>query len=387
MRKSLVFVTLFLAFAVVLSGQKIFRDIYSFNNGTLVLSGTGDPEGSVTAPIASIYLRTSNGKWYRKKTGSGNTGWEQSGPVYFSATDRLLCRDTSGAGDAEECTASNVLDMLGATRGSVLYRGASGWTILTPGALNECFKSGGVGADPVYGNCLSGDGGGDVTAASSFANDNRLIRSDGSGKGVQASGITIDDSDNITGGKYDVEGSGNDFKYTAAEKYVFATCDSGTIASLAMSTFSAATKPTAGCTLGSNLVHPYAEMPDSNGEFHLSLDAPIAPGFNSAVADFYIWWSTSATSGDMVGQFQWTCTGDNEALSDTWETAATVTDTAKANANRLNLASITSVTLSTCGNDEMMSLRFMRDRSHASDSISGATVRFYTGWGIYRVTR
>lgn len=42
-------------------------------------------------------------------------------------------------------------------------------------------------------------GTGDVTAASSFANDNRLIRSDGTGKGVQASGITIDDSNNISG--------------------------------------------------------------------------------------------------------------------------------------------------------------------------------------------
>jgi hypothetical protein len=42
-------------------------------------------------------------------------------------------------------------------------------------------------------------GTGDVTAAAAFANDNRLIRSDGTGKGVQASGITIDDSNNVTG--------------------------------------------------------------------------------------------------------------------------------------------------------------------------------------------
>lgn len=42
-------------------------------------------------------------------------------------------------------------------------------------------------------------GSGDVTAASNFGTDNRLIRSDGTTKGVQASGITIDDSNNITG--------------------------------------------------------------------------------------------------------------------------------------------------------------------------------------------
>ncbi len=47
-----------------------------------------------------------------------------------------------------------------------------------------------------------GAGSGDVTAASAFANDNRLIRSDGTGKGVQASGITVSDADAISGGSW-----------------------------------------------------------------------------------------------------------------------------------------------------------------------------------------
>lgn len=42
-------------------------------------------------------------------------------------------------------------------------------------------------------------GSGDVTAASSFGTDNVLIRSDGTGKGVQHTGITADDSNNISG--------------------------------------------------------------------------------------------------------------------------------------------------------------------------------------------
>ena len=44
-----------------------------------------------------------------------------------------------------------------------------------------------------------GGGSGDVTAAANFGTDNRLIRSDGTGKGVQSSGIAIDDTDNISG--------------------------------------------------------------------------------------------------------------------------------------------------------------------------------------------
>lgn len=42
-------------------------------------------------------------------------------------------------------------------------------------------------------------GTGDVTAASAFATDNRLLRSDGTGKGAQASAITVDDSGNMSG--------------------------------------------------------------------------------------------------------------------------------------------------------------------------------------------
>lgn len=44
-----------------------------------------------------------------------------------------------------------------------------------------------------------GGGSGDVTAAANFGTDNRLIRSDGTGKGVQSSGIAIDDTNNISG--------------------------------------------------------------------------------------------------------------------------------------------------------------------------------------------
>lgn len=40
---------------------------------------------------------------------------------------------------------------------------------------------------------------GDVTAAASFNNDNRLLRSDGTGKGAQASGITVNDDDDLSG--------------------------------------------------------------------------------------------------------------------------------------------------------------------------------------------
>ena len=47
-------------------------------NGPLILSGSGTPEGAVSAPVGSLYMRSdgsTNTAIYRKETGTGNTGW------------------------------------------------------------------------------------------------------------------------------------------------------------------------------------------------------------------------------------------------------------------------------------------------------------------------
>jgi hypothetical protein len=45
---------------------------------TRVLSGTGTPEGAVTAPVGTLFLRTNGGAattLYVKESGAGATGW------------------------------------------------------------------------------------------------------------------------------------------------------------------------------------------------------------------------------------------------------------------------------------------------------------------------
>lgn len=54
-----------------------------------------------------------------------------------------------------------VLDAVGDTRGSILYRGAAGWAILTPGTSGHFLKSNGAGADPSYASAGGGGGGSD----------------------------------------------------------------------------------------------------------------------------------------------------------------------------------------------------------------------------------
>lgn len=74
-----------------------------------------------------------------------------------SATQRVLGRNSGGSGAIEEVTATQILDWIGSTRGSILYKGASGWAALTPGTSGYVLTSQGAGADPTY-TSVSGSG-------------------------------------------------------------------------------------------------------------------------------------------------------------------------------------------------------------------------------------
>lgn len=68
-----------------------------------------------------------------------------------SATARLLGRKTAGAGDAEELTLSEALDLIGsAAQGDVLYRGAAGWEKLAAGTARHVLQTGGAAANPSW---------------------------------------------------------------------------------------------------------------------------------------------------------------------------------------------------------------------------------------------
>lgn len=84
------------------------------------------------------------------------------------------------------------LTITGEVQGSVLYYNGVNWTQLPPGTAGNVLTTQGVGANPTW----SGAGTGDVTAALNLT-DNALVRGDGGAKGVQDSGILIDDSNNM----------------------------------------------------------------------------------------------------------------------------------------------------------------------------------------------
>jgi hypothetical protein len=68
-----------------------------------------------------------------------------------SATSRVLGRKGAGAGDAEECSLSEILDFVGsAAQGDILYRGASGWERLGAGTSGRFLRTNGAAANPSW---------------------------------------------------------------------------------------------------------------------------------------------------------------------------------------------------------------------------------------------
>lgn len=71
--------------------------------------------------------------------------------VTFANTSRILGRKTALGGAGEECTLSDVLDMIGsAAQGDILYRGSTGWAKLAAGTANYFLKTNGPNANPSW---------------------------------------------------------------------------------------------------------------------------------------------------------------------------------------------------------------------------------------------
>lgn len=66
------------------------------------------------------------------------------------ASGTLLANTTGAAAGPVATTPSALLDVIGTTRGSLSFRGASGWSILPPDVAGTVLTSNGPGSDPTY---------------------------------------------------------------------------------------------------------------------------------------------------------------------------------------------------------------------------------------------
>lgn len=175
----------------------------------------------------------------------------------------------------------------------------------------------------------------------------------------------------LTNKTIDVEGTGN--VITTTSQLSMAAAGGSVAAPILLADTVASLAPTPVCVAGSTnaaLIQCTANFPDSDGDF--SLQWPIfLPDDFTGTFDATFLWKAAATSGDVVWQLATVCRADGEINDAAYNTASTVTDTAKGTTLQLNTAAITGVTVTGCAASEKMTVYAMRNRTHASDTITG----------------
>lgn len=133
------------------------------SDGTALENKTPNTSAYITLPLSVANGGTGSATAADARTALGALS------KTISATQRVLGRNSSGAGDAEEVTLSQLLDWVGsAAQGDILYRGAASWARLAAGTAGQALLTQGAGANPQWGSAgLSAATQAEMEAASS----------------------------------------------------------------------------------------------------------------------------------------------------------------------------------------------------------------------------
>jgi hypothetical protein len=182
-----------------------------------------------------------------------------------------------------------------------------------------------------------------------------------------------EDTAAITNAILNVESTGNTLTTVAKANWATVGC-AGTTGTLLLDV-NATLAPTATCTAGSTnttLIQGYADFPDSDGDYSLQIPTFRLPSDLTGAVDLQLYWKAAATSGDVVWQVATMCTSDAEIEDVAWNAADAFTaDTAKGTTLQLNTASKTGITMTNCAAGDLLHMKILRNRTHASDTITG----------------
>ena len=188
--------------------------------------------------------------------------------------------------------------------------------------------------------------------------------------GVNQTIVTLAQAQTLTNKTLDAEGTGNVITIPKRLWFPAAGCNNATAGSVW--DLPASNPAVAACKTGTNTqmgVLDFADSSNLSAQSHLKL-----PSTWTGTVDANIKWMTTATSGNVVWQLSTICVADAETDDPAFNTASTVTDTAKGTTNQTNDASITTVTVTGCAAGELMHIKIQRDSAHASDTLA-ATAR------------
>ena len=175
----------------------------------------------------------------------------------------------------------------------------------------------------------------------------------------------------LTNKTLDVEGTGNVITTVSYIALPAAACQN-TTATLLWDT--PTTNPAvAACITATNTQKGVADFADGAASLAMQLTFPLPRDWAGAV-DARFKWLTTAITGSVVWQLATVCVADTETDDPAFNTASTVTDTAKGTASQTNDADIAGVTMTGCAAGELLHLKALRDPAHASDTLA-ATAR------------
>lgn len=172
-------------------------------------------------------------------------------------------------------------------------------------------------------------------------------------------------------GVFNAETSGDTLRLTEKLVFVPAVCQNAT--PLLLWSTPTADAATAACNTGTNLQKATLDFADSATQ-SAQLQTWLPADWTGAI-DARIRWFSSATSGDAIWSLATACRADAETSDPVFNTASTVTDTAKGTTLQDNDAAITGLTTTGCAAGEMLYLRVFRDPSGSDTLAATASLR------------
>lgn len=129
----------------------------------------------------------------------------------------------------------------------------------------------------------------------------------------------------------------------------------------------------AACVTGTNTQKGVLDFADGANSLSAQITYKL-PSTWTGTVDANIKWFSATITGDVVWQLATICVADAETDDPAFNTASTVTDTAKGTTNQTNDAAITGVTVTGCAAGELMHIKIFRDPANVSDT-HAATAR------------
>lgn len=152
----------------------------------ITITNTGDTNPSDDLTTSTSFSGDVSGLYNNLQIGANTVTFTEMADLQ---QNRIVARNSTGTGNPEAVTISNVLDWLNNNQGSILYRGATGWAVLVAGTAGDVLTTNGAAANPTWETPAGGSPGGSDTQ----------VQYNNGGSFGGASAMVYDDTDNNLG--------------------------------------------------------------------------------------------------------------------------------------------------------------------------------------------